>query len=246
MTETEKPPQTGPTNTEPIPTQAESFLELDHRDEQQILQEMEGETILGEMVYHATIQGKTVTALSYAGVKEAVRQRGRVEILSCEVTETEKEYRALVRVRDHRNRIDFLGASTADKSLPFAWVLAVNKAERNAFAKLIPAKLLASLVDAYLKRQSHKDDPNPSREQVPEISNALDPSELDRLPWESMNKNPAGKWVFAETPGAETIVQRLRERSEDIVLDGWKYHLSIPKEGDRLFLNRFPHADKGD
>jgi hypothetical protein len=59
-----------------------------------------------------------------------------------------------------------------------------------------------------------------------------------------MGKNPAGKWVFADVHGAELIVQRLRERGEDIVLGDWKYHLSIPKEGDPVFLNRFPHVEK--
>jgi hypothetical protein len=163
---TENPPSSSPIVTaEPQNTTPQTtYRDFDAKDEEQILREMEGETVLGEMVYHATIQGKPVTTLSYAGVKEAIRQRGRVEILSCDITETEKEYRALVRARDHKNKIDVLGASTADKSLPFAYVLAINKAERNAFAKLLPAKWLASLVDAYLKRQK------PRTEQAPPVN----------------------------------------------------------------------------
>jgi len=247
LTESESPPSSSPiVEVSPQTAAGEAtYRDFDAKDEEQILREMEGETVLGEMVYHTTIQGKPVTTLSYAGVKEAIRQRGRVEILSCDVTETEKEYRALVRARDHKNKIDVLGASTADKSLPFAYVLAINKAERNAFAKLIPAKMLASLVDAYQRRQRDREHPKLQPNQDPPVISeaSLDSAELDRLPWQSMGKNPAGKWVFANVHGAELIVQRLRERGEDIVLGDWKYHLSIPKEGDQVFLNRFPHKD---
>lgn len=127
------------------------FQALDRKDENQILAEMRGE-ILEDLVYDVTIGGKRVTNLSYAGVKEAIRHRGNTEILDVQTEEAGEEIRALVRVRDLENRIDVLGASSAEKGKPFAYTLAVNKAERNAFAKLIPAKWLAILVDEYLAR----------------------------------------------------------------------------------------------
>ena len=129
----------------------ELFQEMDRRDENQILQEMRGEQ-LQEFVYSMSLEGRTVTNLSYAGVKEAIRRRGHVEILDYKVDEDEKEYRALVRVRDHENQIDVLGASTAEKAKPFAYTLAVNKAERNGFTKLIPAKWIATLIHEWLER----------------------------------------------------------------------------------------------
>jgi len=109
----------------------EVFQTMERRDENQILAEMQGE-LVEELVYDIQIQGRRVTNLSYAGVKEATRRRGNIEILEVRTEETDNEIRALVRVRDHDNRIDVLGASAAEKSKPFAYTLAVNKAERSA------------------------------------------------------------------------------------------------------------------
>ena len=134
---------------------------MERRDENQILAEMRGE-LIEDLVYSVDIQGKRVTNLSYAGVKEAIRRRGNVEILEVRTEETPEETRALLRVRDHENRIDVLGASSAEKGKPFAYTLAVNKAERNAFAKLIPAKWYAVLIDEYLQRRQGKASPAPS------------------------------------------------------------------------------------
>lgn len=132
-----------------MPVQA--FQEMERRDEDQILAEIRGE-LVEEFVYSIQLQGKQVTNLSYAGVKEAIRRRGMFEILDIQVSETDNEIRALVRVRDLVNRIDVLGASTAPRDRPFSYVLALNKAERNAFAKLIPAKWYATLIEDWLQR----------------------------------------------------------------------------------------------
>src|SRR5208283_2452728 len=56
-------------------------------------------------------------------------------------------------VRDQDNQIDVLGASTCEKTKPFAWTLAVNKAERNAWMKLIPSKWIAALISEWISRQ---------------------------------------------------------------------------------------------
>lgn len=140
MTETSRPE---------LPIQA--FQTMEKRDEEQILAEMRGE-LVEEFVYSIPIQGKQVTNLSYAGVKEAIRKRGNVQLLEIRTEETETEIRGLVQVRDLDNRIDVLGASSADKGKPFAYVLALNKAERNAFSKLIPAKWYATLIKDWLQK----------------------------------------------------------------------------------------------
>ena len=91
---------------------------------------------------------------------------------------------ALVKVRDRENRIDVLGASSAEKSKPFSYTLAVNKAERNAFAKLIPAKWFAVLIEEYLQRKQSKPTlgrpgqtpPQPDREEwLPKVPVVKDP-----------------------------------------------------------------------
>ena len=136
-----------------LPVQA--FQQMEKRDEEQILAERRGE-LVEEFVYSIMLQGREVTNLSYAGVKEAIRRRGNLEILEIRTEETESEIRALIRVRDLDNRIDVVGASSAEKSKPFSYTLAVNKAERNAFAKLIPAKFYASLIQDWLQKYRAK------------------------------------------------------------------------------------------
>lgn len=161
-TRTSTPASDTPPEKSQLPV--EVFHEMERRDENQILAEMRGE-IIEDLVYSIDIQGRRVTNLSYAGVKEAIRRRGNIEILEIRTEENADEIRALVRVRDHENRIDVLGASSAEKKKPFAYTLAVNKAERNAFAKLVPAKWLAVLIDEYLQRKQPKPIP-PSQEEA--------------------------------------------------------------------------------
>ena len=130
--------------------QAEPYTLMDVRDEGQILKEMRGEFI-ETYVYSFKQGGRDITNLSYIGIKEAIRRRGGIEIIGDPiVTEVDGKIRALVKVHDCVNRIDVLGASEADAEKPFAFVLAVNKAERNAFSKLIPAKFFAQLIEEKL------------------------------------------------------------------------------------------------
>lgn len=124
---------------------AQPFQELDVRDEGQILAEMRGE-FLEQYVYSFQQAGRNITNLSYVGVKEAIRRRGHVQIIDHRVEEVNGKYRATVLVHDLVNDIDVLGVSEAEVNKPFAYVLAVNKAERNAFMKIIPAKFYAELI----------------------------------------------------------------------------------------------------
>lgn len=131
--------------------------ELEKRDEEQIMQEMRGE-IVRSWVYQFTLAGRTVTNLSYAGVKEAIRRRGNVDIFPCQccykpvhLEERGEEIVAMMKVWDLNNNVKFLGVASARKKEPFAWVLAVNKAERNALRKLLPEKAIALLIAEWLK-----------------------------------------------------------------------------------------------
>jgi len=131
--------------------------EFEKRDDEQILAAMRGE-IVRSWVYSFTYQGRTVTNLSYAGVKEAIRRRGNVDIYPCQccnkpvhIEETEDELRAIIKVWDLNNNVKVLGAGSARKKEPYAWVLAVNKAERNGFRKLLPEKQIALLIEQWLK-----------------------------------------------------------------------------------------------
>lgn len=135
---------------EVLPVPPEFFQLSERQDETQILAEMRGE-LLDAFVYRINLRGREIVNLSYAGIREAVRRRGGVEILEYKVEDVEDEFRALVKARDHVNQIDTLGASTCKKTAPFAYTIALNKAERNALRKLIPEKLLALLIQEYQK-----------------------------------------------------------------------------------------------
>jgi hypothetical protein len=141
----------------------EEIYLVEKRDEDQIIKSMRGE-IVNEWVYSFVQNGRKITALSYAGVKEAVRQRGNISWYPCEhchqpvhIEETPDEIRAVVTAWDLERNVKFLGASAASKKQPFAWVLAVNKAERNALRKFLPEKQITLLIEEYLRRQN----PNP-------------------------------------------------------------------------------------
>ncbi len=119
------------------------------------MQELQGE-LIDSYVYRFQYHGKEVVGLSYAGVKEAIRRRGGVEILDFAVTESETEYRAIVKVRDHIKRIDVVGAATMKKSEPFAYTIVINKAERNAWRKLLPEGLMARVIREFQKRKKQR------------------------------------------------------------------------------------------
>ncbi len=155
MVESEKPP-------------LEIVLMTEKRDEDQILAQMRGE-VLGTYVYSFVQSGRQITSISYAGVKEAIRRRGNVSFYPCtcchreiHVEETGDEIRANVTVWDLTNNVKFLGAASANKKLPFAYTLAVNKAERNALRKLLPEKALALMIQEFLKRNDSKGSPVPA------------------------------------------------------------------------------------
>ncbi len=137
-------------NSETENTDMQPYQDMDLRDEDQILKELKGE-FLQQYVYSFKQGNHEITNLSYAGIKEAIRRRGHFQIIEQTVEDTNGKIRALVKVHDLINDIDVLGASEAEAEKPFAYVLAVNKAERNAFAKLIPAKFYAELIAEKLK-----------------------------------------------------------------------------------------------
>jgi hypothetical protein len=144
-------------------SQVQPYQEMDVADESQILSEMKGENFLPEFVYQFQQGGRTITSLSYTGIKEAIRRRGHYSIVDYKIEETTDKYRAIVKIHDDLNKIDALGASEADKTKPFAYVLALNKAERNAYAKLIPAKYFAELIAEKLGKTSKEADRSPEK-----------------------------------------------------------------------------------
>jgi hypothetical protein len=135
------------------PNDASPYQLMEAKDEDQILAEMKGE-FLSQFVYSFRQGNRDITNLSYVGIKEAIRRRGHYQIIEQIISEANGKIRALIKVHDLVNDIDVLGASEAESDKPFAYVLAINKAERNAFAKVIPAKLIAEMIAEKLGKKT--------------------------------------------------------------------------------------------
>jgi len=176
------------------------------KDENQILVEMSGASFLQQYVYSFKQGGRDITSLSYVGIKEAIRKRGGVEIIGDpQVTEINGKIRALVKVHDCIHNIDVLGASEAEADKPFAYVLAVNKAERNAFAKLIPAKLFAELIAEKLGKSS------PFKRVEPEQPKDVTPPKPEE-------EAPLAYKLNAELPPEISIILDVEETKTTLIL----------------------------
>jgi len=149
--------------TEEVPASVVQLIE--RMDEEQILREMKGE-YLRNFVYRFEHEGKDVVNLSYAGIREAIRRRGHTRILEWRVEDDGTRYKAVVKMHDLVNNVETLGAATCEKDRPFAFTIAVNKAERNAWGKMLPTKLIASLIDEFLKTREAKQAGGPTKEEL--------------------------------------------------------------------------------
>ena len=136
----------------------ETIMMIEKKDEEQIIGKMRGE-VVQSWIYSFTQNGKQITSLSYNGVKEAIRRRGNLSWYPCDhchkpvhIEETETEIIATVTAWDLNNNVRFIGTASANKKQPFSWVLATNKAERNALRKMLPEKAIALLIEEYLKK----------------------------------------------------------------------------------------------
>jgi len=171
------------------PLPKEVYEVVERMDEDQILAEMKGE-LVRSYVYSFEVQGRKVTGLTYAGVRQAIRGRGHAVIVPCQccgkaahVDEDERLYKAQVRMRDLVNDVEVVGASTSAKDLLFAYTLAINKAERNAIRKIIPEKVVVQLIEEFLRR-AQPSTPVPEQKLTPEMIDeklaqvGLDPTAL--------------------------------------------------------------------
>ncbi len=195
---------------------AQSYQEMERVDENQILSELKGE-FLEQFVYSYQQGNRTITSLSYTGIKEIVRRRRNFSILDYKIEETENVYRAIVKIHDVENNIDALGASEADKTKPFAYVLALNKAERNAYAKLIPAKFAAELIAEKLKDRNQVVDvppPKPAESPRQPPKNVTPPKETPaQQPKPETNTASLSSWVTGLAPWGEH--EFLRDQDSD-------------------------------
>ena len=151
----------------------EQFSELEKRDENQILAELQG-NILKEMFYE-TRDKKTI--VSWIGIKEIARNYGGIDVNLVEKSDLGDQWFVCVKAADKRNGYSMLGASTQPKLMdvhdldeegkwmkneggkytfhkepdPFVLQKAFSKAQRNAIRALIPETYFAQMIDTWRK-----------------------------------------------------------------------------------------------
>ena len=124
----------------------QDIVELEKRDEAQILAEIQG-NVIDEMVYSFKVGSREVTGISWVGIKELARMYGKIDVDLVQLTETDEQFIVIVKARDIERGNSMLGTSTQAKVMktgkgdqmdPFALPKAMSKAQRNAIRSLIP------------------------------------------------------------------------------------------------------------
>jgi hypothetical protein len=156
----------------------DAFLQMDSRDEAQIVRELMGEYI-DEYVYSFDAGGKKVVGVSWAGIEEASRQYGGIKVRIVERNENDEHIECIIEATDSRTGSVRLGIACQAKVEklrdgktrpdPFARQKVMAKAQRNAIRALLPQQLLKAWVMA--KRQG-KPLPHVTREVIAEVEDA--------------------------------------------------------------------------
>jgi len=144
------------------------FLELEKRDEAQILAEIQG-AVIEEMVYSFKSGGRTITGLSWVGVKEIARQYGHIDVELVDQQETPDAWIVTVKARDTENDTGILGVSIQPKMMqrrdgspqpdPFALQKATSKAQRNAIRALIPEAFIKKVIEGWYQKKIGQNTP---------------------------------------------------------------------------------------
>ena len=163
----------------------EIYEMLDKRDEQQIIQTLQGR-YLDEFIYSFTDKaGKEVVGLSWLGVQEASREYGgiRVPIDKVQRKETDGEIEFLVEAIDERTGSSRLGLKCQPKKKrlktgfllddPFYKETCLSKAQRNAIRALLPQTLIKEWVERHRtknkKNNAEKEEKENNTPQSPAI-----------------------------------------------------------------------------
>lgn len=183
------------------------FLVMDKADEEQVLAEMRGE-IIKEYVY-SYIQGKKIVeGLSLAGINAVAIHMAEngypLRVINQWITEDDKYIKAIVKVgrfsvTDEGTEVildSTLGAKRQARNYPrgaenpFAYELAITKAERNARKKLMPEKIIIEMMKEYKKQGKTKKLEEPTLEEAQEYTQEYtnkareEENEIERVPEE--------------------------------------------------------------
>ncbi|KKK60726.1 hypothetical protein LCGC14_3021460, partial [marine sediment metagenome] len=139
----------------------DEFKYQDHKDEDQIMDEIKGRMI-DEYVYQFEVDvrknGKVVgtrivTGVSYAGIKALVTGRGGYSITKNTIVEVNGIWYAKVMVHDNINDMDGLGLGECSLQETFARQKAMGKALRNAYRSIMDEGQFIAFIKQWKKQK---------------------------------------------------------------------------------------------
>ncbi len=158
----------------------QQMQEIEQKDEGQIMAELAGQTV-EEWVYEVTRydrkkkQEVRSAKLSWVGTREVARSRGNIILEEPVITETEKDWRIVVRATDLKRNFSVFGGCHQPKSMtvkeedsnhrvigekqvddPYSFQKGLSKAQRNALSLCIPGNYVAKMIDRFLVASGRK------------------------------------------------------------------------------------------
>jgi len=143
----------------------DKYLALEQKDEQQIMEELEGR-VIDEYVYSFPQGGKQVTGLSWAGIKRIAQKMQNITVRIVSIDDTNDSYRVVCEATNTAAHLTMCGVSEQkkfimtrdDKKLPdnFALQKAMSKAQRNALRNLIPEPIIIEMISEWQKNKNKK------------------------------------------------------------------------------------------
>ena len=146
-----------------VPAEDNVYAIMERRDEEQILAELQGlpSPVLEDMIYSFEQGGeggsKTVTGLSWEGVKTLALELGHFKVEDLKISETPDEFRIVVKVTDTHRGVTLYASSDQPKTMKrrdgngtpdqFALQKAMSKAQRNGLLQLLPPAMVAAFTD---------------------------------------------------------------------------------------------------
>ena len=197
--------------------EARPFLVMDKQDEKQVIAEMSGE-IMEAYVYSYTQGNKVVEGLSLAGINAVaihMAETGHpIRVINQWITEDEKYIKAIVKVGRFSVKDDCeevmldstLGAKRQPRYYssgienPFAYELAITKAERNARKKLMPEKIIMEMMKEYKKQGKVEEVEYEPQEEENEIEAGF--------PGDEPQDKPTGKKTYPISPNQRKAMEK--------------------------------------
>ena len=137
---------------------------MERKDENQILAEIKG-NVLEEFVYSFPQGNRTVTGLSYSGVKQIALQMGNIHCEEPILQENGSCWICKVKAIDVQRNFEMWGVSQQPKYMElksgqklrddFCIQKCVSKAERNALRKLMPEKIIIEMIKEWQSKKNN-------------------------------------------------------------------------------------------